>query len=63
MVSPTAINDFVTIMNTHGKPPVPHSIFPLNSKSSFPNPQKEAIKFRGGIIVVYTPILSEENVY
>ncbi|PMD55601.1 uncharacterized protein K444DRAFT_74148 [Hyaloscypha bicolor E] len=63
MFSPTAIKDFVAIMNTKGSPLVPNFIFPLNNKSSSPNPRKEAFKFRDGIIIVSTPILSESNAY
>jgi hypothetical protein len=63
MFSPTAIRDLVASLNPIGNPVVPHFVFPLDNKSSSPHPRKEAFKFRDGIIIVSTPILSESNAY
>jgi hypothetical protein len=63
MFSPTAIRDLVATLNPMGNSVVPHFVFPLNNKSSSPHPQKEAFKFRDGVIIVSTPILSESNAY
>ena len=63
MFSPTAIRELVATLNPMDNPVVPHFIFPLNNKSSSPHPRKEAFKFRDGIVIVSTPILSESNAY
>ncbi|KAN0117662.1 hypothetical protein V8E51_003639 [Hyaloscypha variabilis] len=63
MFSPTTMKRFVEAMNTQNSDLVPNFVFPLNNQSSSSNPRKEAFKFRDGIVIVSTPILSEKNVY
>jgi hypothetical protein len=41
---------------------VPNFMFSLNNQSSDPHPRKEAFRFRDGMIIVTTPIFSEQDV-
>jgi hypothetical protein len=42
---------------------IPKFIFSLNNKSTDPNPRKQAFKFRDGLIIITTPIFSDEDVF
>jgi hypothetical protein len=68
MLSPQELQSYNKLFNPQMKKPmggaiVPKFMFPINNKSSDPKPRKEAFKFRDGLIIVTTPILSEEDVH
>lgn len=68
MFSPRELKAYDKMFNPRKTKPmdgaiVPKFIFPLNNKSTNSNPRKEAFKFRDVLIIVTTPIFSDEDVF